>query len=176
MKIGIIGLKPLWQLQEIRGYRKALIADEEEDMPTAEINLKAYNDLLLSCQDNVTFEIVEEATSEMFKEGDARVVWKILKKKFKATTGAAKVQLKLEFQQMTLEEGEDPDEWINKLQLVRRRLRVFGTDISEDDLILHILNNLPKTSETTEEICEDDLTRGVLTFETLRERLRAKFR
>jgi len=105
MKIGIIGLKPLWQLQEIRGYRKALIADEEEDMPTAEINLKAYNDLLLSCQDNVTFEIVEEATSEMFKEGDARVVWKILKKKFKATTGAAKVQLKLEFQQMTLEEG-----------------------------------------------------------------------
>ena len=77
---------------------------------------------------------------------------------------------------MTLEEGEDPDEWINKLQLVRRRLKVFGANISEDDLILHILNNLPKTYETTEEICEDDLTRGILTFETLRERLRAKFR
>ena len=160
----------------IRGYRKALIADEEDDMPTAEINLKAYNDLLLSCQDDVTFGIVEEATSEMFKEGDARVAWNNLKKKFEPNTGAAKVHLKLEFQQMTLEEGEDPDEWINKLQLIRRRLKVFGADISEDDLILHILNNLPKTYETTEEICEDDLTRGILTFESLRERLRAKFR
>ena len=55
-------------------------------------------------------------------------------------------------------------------------MKVFGTEITEDDLILHILNNLPKTYETTEEICEDDLTRGVLTFENLRERLRVKFR
>ena len=46
----------------IRGYRKALIADEEEDMPTAEINLKAYSDLLLSSHNNVMFGIVEEAT------------------------------------------------------------------------------------------------------------------
>jgi hypothetical protein len=160
----------------IRGYRKALITDNEDEVPTEEDNLKAYSDLLLSCQDDVTFGIVEEATSETFKEGDARVAWKNLKKKFEPNTGAAKVQLKMEFQQMTLEEGEDPDEWINKLQLVRRRLKVFGTEITEDDLILHILNNLPKTYETTEEICEDDLTRGVLTFENLRERLRAKFR
>ena len=75
----------------IRGYRKALIADEEEDMSTAEINLKAYNDLLLSFQDDVTFGIVEEATSEIFKEGDARVAWKNLKKKFEPNTGASKV-------------------------------------------------------------------------------------
>ena len=160
----------------IKGYRRALVADKDEELPTEEMNLQAYNDLLLSCQDDITFGIVDEATSERFKEGDARVAWKNLKVKFEPNTGAAKVQLKMEFQQTILEEDEDPDDWINKLQLICRRLTVLGAAVSKDDLMLHILNHLPTTYETTAEICEDDLTKGTLTLEILRERLRTKYR
>ena len=56
-----------------------MIADKDEELPTDEMNLQAYNDLLLSCQDDITFGIVDEATSERLKEGDARVAWKNLK-------------------------------------------------------------------------------------------------
>jgi hypothetical protein len=38
--------------------------------------------------------------------------------RFEPNTGAAKVQLKMEFQQTTLGEREDPDNLINKLQLI----------------------------------------------------------
>ena len=94
---------------------------------------------------------MDEATSERFKEGDARVAWKHLKMKFDPNTGAAKVQLKMEFQQTILEEDEDPDNLINKLQLICRRLTVLGAAVSKDDLMFHILKHLPTTYETTVE-------------------------
>ena len=81
------------------------------------------------------------------------------------------MQLKMEFQQMNLSEDEDPDEWITKLELIRRRLKTVGAPIQEEDLILHVLNNLPKMYETTAEICEDELTKGTLTLLSLKERL-----
>jgi len=45
---------------------------------------------------------------------------KNLKERYEPDTGAAKVQLRLEFQQTSLGESEDPDEWITKLELIRR--------------------------------------------------------
>jgi len=129
----------------IKGYRRALVADKDEELPTEEMNLQASNDLLFSFQDDITFGIVDEATSERFKEGDTRVAWKNLKVNFEPNTGAAKVQLKMEFQQTILEEDEDPDDWINKLQLICRRLTVWGAAVSKDDMMLHILNHLPTT-------------------------------
>ena len=52
----------------------------------------------------------------------------------------------------------------------------MGAAVSKDDLMLHILNHLPTTYETTAEICEDDLMKGTLTLEILRERLTTKYR
>ena len=162
----------------VKGYRIALIgpAAGEEALLTTEINLKAYNDLLLSCQDDITFGMIDEAVSQVFAEGDAQMAWKNLKNRFEPNTGAAKVQLKMEFQQTNLGEEEDPDEWITKLELIRRRLKTVGAAIQEEDLILHILNNLPKMYETTAEICEDELSKDTLTLASLKERLRTKYR
>ena len=53
---------------------------------------------------------------------------------------------------------------------------MVGVPIQEEDLILHILNNLPKMYETTAEICEDELSKGTLTLLSLKERLRTKYR
>ena len=163
----------------VKGYKIALTgptADEDAALLTSELNLKAYNDLLLSCQDEITFALIDEATGEEFTEGDAQVAWNNLKSRFEPNTGAAKVQLKMEFQQMNLSEDEDPDEWITKLELIRRRLKTVGAPIQEEDLILHILNNLPKMYKTMAEICEDELTKGTLTLLSLKERLRTKYR
>ena len=38
----------------IKGYRRALVADKDDELPTEEMNLQAYNNLLLSCQDDIT--------------------------------------------------------------------------------------------------------------------------
>lgn len=70
---------------------------------------------------------------------------------------------------------EDPDTWITSLELKRRRLKTLGTTIEDDDMILHILNNLPREYETVVELCEEDLSRGTVNLQTVKERIRARF-
>jgi hypothetical protein len=160
----------------IKGYREILQPND----PTTEIdkkgNMFAYNDLVLSCQDDVTFGIIDESISQDYPDGDARLAWSNLKKRFEPNTGAAKVQLKLEFSQLKLENvEEDPDPWMTMLELKRRRLKTMGVDMKDEDLILHILSNLPKEYEVVIEMCEENLSSGTLSIATLKERIRARF-
>lgn len=142
----------------------------------ADKNTAVYNDLILSCQDDITFGIVDESVSANHPDGDARIAWEKLREKFEPSTGAAKVQLKKEFHQLKLSSvDDDPDNWITQLELKRRRLKVLGADIQDEDLMLHILNNLPKQYETTVQLCEEDLSGNTLTLKGLKERIRARY-
>ena len=135
-----------------------------------DLNLQAYNDLLLSCQEEVVFGIIDEA------DGSAKDAWEGLKSKFEPRNGAMKVQLKWEFQQMKLDEDEDPDEFFTKIELLRRRLKNLKIDISDEDVMIHILNNTLKMYENTVEICEDELSANRLTMKNLKERFRTKYK
>ncbi len=44
-----------------------------------------------------------------------------------------------------------------EMELKRRRLKTLGAVIEDDDLILHILNCLPREYETVVELCQEDL-------------------
>ena len=159
-----------------KGHREVLRPTDPTTLADAALNVQVYNDLILSCQDDITFGIVDESISTDFRDGDARLAWKNLQEKFEPSTGAAKVQLKQEFHQLKLSSvDEDPDAWITQLELKRRRLKTLGAAIDEDDLILHILNHLPKEYETVVELCEEDLSRGNINLNTVKERIRARF-
>ena len=159
-----------------KGHREVLKPTDPNNKAEAALNVQVYNDLILSCQDDITFGIVDESISTDFPDGDARLAWKNLQEKFEPSTGAAKVQLKQEFHQLKLSTvDEDPDAWITQLELKRRRLKTLGAVIAEDDLILHILNHLPKEYETVVELCEEDLSRGNINLNTVKERIRARF-
>jgi len=93
-------------------------ADPNPAAADADKNVQVYNDLILSCQDDITFGIVDESVSNTFPDGDARMAWERLQEKFEPSTGAAKVQLKKEFHQLKLAStDEDPDNWITQLEL-----------------------------------------------------------
>ena len=51
----------------------------------------------------------------------------------------------------------DPDIWIQGLEALRRKLEILGHKISEMDLIIHIMHNLPQEYETTVEFIENEL-------------------
>ena len=153
----------------VKGYRDVLVPIDPDTEAELEDNIQAYNDLILSCQEDIAFGIVDESVSETFPDGDARVAWTNLKNRFEPNTGAAKVQLKQEFHQLKLASAdEDPDPWLTNLELKRRRLKTLGATIEDDDMILHILNNLPKEYETVVELCEEDLSRGKVNLQTVR--------
>jgi gag-polypeptide of LTR copia-type len=51
--------------------------------------------------------------------------------------------MKREFTESRLDSGQDPDQWIQNLELVIRRLQILGNTMSDMDLMIRILHNLP---------------------------------
>ena len=87
----------------------------------------AYAELLIACEENVCFGIVNSSRSEQLPEGDARLAWSNLVSKFEPNTKANLIQMKKEFVQNTLSSiSQDPDQWIQSLEIMRRRLQILG--------------------------------------------------
>jgi hypothetical protein len=52
------------------------------------------------------------------------------------------VKLEKQFRQCSLKKGQDPDIWITELEDYRMRLEELESSISDNQFILHILNNM----------------------------------
>ena len=72
------------------------------------------------------------------------------------------MQLRYEFHQLKMEDDtDDPDDWITKLEIIHRKLTKMGVKTSEDDVILQVLQNLPKQYETVVALSENEMTHGL---------------
>lgn len=168
----------------IRGYMKIIVGKwivTDED-PAVELekhsekNGMAYAELLISCQPDAIFGIVDNARSERYPDGDARVAWSDICSKFEPNTKTALVATKLEFSKSKLASANtDPDEWMKEIESLRRRLEVMGSKMEDVDVVVHIINNLPTEYNTMIETLEGELDLGNLTLGKLKERLRAKY-
>ena len=49
------------------------------------------------------------------------------------------------------------------------------SNIDEEDIMLQILNNLPREYETVIELCEEELTKSTLTLKTLKTRIWTRY-
>ena len=63
----------------VKGYKDVLIPIDADVDAELEDNVLAYNDLILSCQEDISFGIIDESVSETFPDGDARLAWKNLR-------------------------------------------------------------------------------------------------
>jgi gag-polypeptide of LTR copia-type len=71
--------------------------------------------------------------------------------------------------------GKDTDQWIQELEIMKRKLEILGNKMSEMDLIIHILHNLPDEYETTIEILETESEMDEATLERVKEKLRSRY-
>ncbi len=96
------------------------------------LNMSAYNELLLSMKDDVSFGLVDESTSSTCPEGDARLAWTKLESKFESQTSVSRVKLMNQFTSNRLRKmSQDPDVWISELELIRTRLKKMGTTLDD---------------------------------------------
>ena len=66
--------------------------------------------------------------------------------------------MKTQYNECKLESvDEKPDNWVTKLEKLAERLDKIGLKISDHDLKIHILNNLPSAYDATVEIIEADI-------------------
>jgi hypothetical protein len=113
----------------------------------ADMNELAYTELILSIDDKtssgkVAFNLVKGCKNKDYAYGNASMAWKRLKNKFEPSSTPSLVKLEKQFRQYSLKKGQDPDIWITKLEDYRMRLEDFGSSISDNQFILHILNNM----------------------------------
>ena len=67
-----------------RGYKKILLGELEGKSMTDEEKIKnghAYNDIMLSMNEDVSFSLVDEACTSEMPEGDCALAWKKLEGK-----------------------------------------------------------------------------------------------
>ena len=144
------------------------------------LNQDAYNDLLLSFSDLVNFNLVDKACTDNLPEGNARLAWENLLNKHEPSSAATKVSLKMELNQSKLVDvKKDPDEWITGLEIIQIKLGKLKVQVSDEDLIIHIINNLPDAYKAVCDSLENDMNDENRVFEisleSVKERLRAKY-
>ena len=141
-------------------------------------NTQAYNEMLLAMSDDVSFGLVDESTTTLCPDGDAKLAWTKLQSKFESQTSASRVKLMNQFTNNKLRKlSQDPDVWISELELLRTRLQKMGSNIDESYVMIHIMNNLPSAYDNLIDSLEDKLgaSTDALTLESLREKLSEKY-
>src|SRR5210317_1283421 len=178
----------------VQGYKDILLGKEvaptdsavidpsteagKKQLKLREKNKEAYNTLVLSCDDEVSLGAIETATSSDYKEGDAKQVWDNLLEIYQPRTMANKTSLIKELTKSSLSDAsKNPDTWIDELENIRKRLKLVGVNKSDDELIMHVLSNLPHEYDTLVSILEHELINpnATLSLSKLRQELRATY-
>ena len=148
---------------------------QQDEIKAREANEKAYGDLLLSCTDEVSFSIIDSSTSKDLPSGDAAMAWAKLGDKYEPKTGSNRTLLKREFVSSKMQQNQDPDEWITQLEILRAKIEKTGGNLSDEDLLIHVLNNLTTDYESMVELYERQLTIGSVTLSDVRNGLNSKY-
>jgi hypothetical protein len=141
-------------------------------------NAGGYNELIMSCNKEVSFGIVDEAVTEDLPDGDLKKAWDNLNNKYQPKTKAALTELKSEFHETVLGNGQDPYEWISDLEHKRWRLNEMKAPVSDVDFLIHLITNLTEEYNMIVELYQDKIGNGQqdeLKVEVLHEALQNKF-
>ncbi len=145
----------------------------EEEIELAKLNKIAYSTLILSCR-GIAFSIVEGAVTNDLPSGDAGLAWERLKSKHQVEGMATMVELRRKFTQSRLKVGEDPDKWFMNLEHIRNRMSTMGNEITDQELIAHVLANIPDKHSELVTALEGDLE--TLDVPSLQERVKTFYR
>jgi gag-polypeptide of LTR copia-type len=76
--------------------------------------------------------------------GSAREAWKRLNNKFEPKTATSCLRLQNLFHKSYLQSSQDPDKWITELEELRMRIIAAKSELTEESLMEHVLNNVPE--------------------------------
>ena len=156
--------------------------DEKKILKISKLNREAYMDLVLSVNSNtsqgkIAFRLAKNCKTKVYPEGNCKLVWDRLTTKYEPKTTSALLKLKKKFENSKLErEEDDPEDWITELEGHLAEIEIIDENsaISEKDLMVHILNNLPMEYDSVSDSLETQLDKTgseKLTLELIREKL-----
>ena len=154
-------------------------SEDKKKKKLRDANDYAYEALILlingeTSTGRVAFSIVRNCKTKDLADGDVAMAWKRLCDKYEPKSAPLRLALKNEFNSKNLRSVKhDPDVWLTELEDLRMQLLNAGSTLSEDDLLEHALNNLPREYDVVVSKLEDRLSSKTdpLTIEDLRTQL-----
>ena len=145
----------------------------------------AFEELILSIdgkskEGRVAFSLVKGCKTPDLADGDAHLAWTRLSKKYASKNTVSLLKLKREFTNSAMKTKQDPDEWITELEELQTRIKDIagsraGIQVSDQDMMIHVLNYLPRQYDIERHDCEKQLEAGTLTMTKLREALGSRY-
>lgn len=131
------------------------------------LNELAFEDLLLSINTKTSsgttaFNLVDTCTTSDQPEGNCKIAWDRLVAKYQPKTAPSYIQLKKDFANSRLRDLDvRPDERMSELESLRsemNKVTIAGkSDMTDVDVIIHILSNLPEEYEVAVSELENKL-------------------
>ena len=176
-----------------KGYKDILLGKEKapkDDVSTdtspelqalKEANELGFEELILSIdgktkEGRVAFSLIKGCKNADYADGSAYLAWTRLTKKYASKNTVSLLKLKREFTNSVMKSKQDPDEWITELEELQTRIADIasgkaGVEVSDADMMIHVLNYLPREYDIERHDCEKQLEAGTLNMTKLREAL-----
>jgi hypothetical protein len=153
-----------------------------------DLNDQAYAELMLSINTSttagkVTFNYVKAGKTKDFPEGNAAESWRRLRQKYRPDSAPMLTKLTKQFYASKMDDGQDPDEWMTQLEDIQIQMSTLGSEMTDGQFIMKIMNNLPSDYDNIIDILgnrlsfelDDEKNNDRLTIEELREELSLKY-
>jgi gag-polypeptide of LTR copia-type len=119
-------------------------ATYEEKKNARKINREAYGALILACTDKTSFGAIDEARTDDNPKGVAHKAWKSLKERFEPEDQTSEIEILDKLNNCKLDDEKDNiDDWFPQLIHLKQRAKTIKLDILENQIIAHVLHNLP---------------------------------
>jgi gag-polypeptide of LTR copia-type len=86
--------------------------------------------------------LVKGCKSKEYPDGNPAIAWERHKNKFEPVSAPSMLMLEKQFRTSSLKKGENPEVWITELEDLHIRLEDMGSTNSDNQFMIHVLNNL----------------------------------
>ncbi len=78
---------------------------------------------------------MDGAKTKALPNGDARIAWIALKERYQVENATSKVELKRQFNELVMKDGQEPDDWFMEMDHLRNRLQAMESIIQDEDYV-----------------------------------------
>ena len=151
-------------------------------MKNADLNELAFTELILSIDvsnssGKIAFGILKSCKTKDYEDGNATHAWEKLKKKFDPVSAPTLVKTERMFRESKLGRNEDPEIWIKNLEDLRVKLEVMGSNMTDEQFLIQVLNSLTSDYELQMTLMEKRIgnKENPLTIDELKEDLNLRY-
>ena len=161
-------------------------SDDDKLIELGKLNQKGFTELILSIntesdRGKIAFRLVKNSKSSDYPEGNCKVAWDRLVAKYAPKSLPSLLKYKKKFENSKLDSAEkDTEDWISELEGLTVDIESIDASsaISDRDLMVKILNNLPSEYDVILDGLESRLNKSgddALTLEDIREKLGTRY-